>query len=179
MHCRGFHAPHRDFSADSFPSWRRSPFFATSPRRLCFRLHLHMFLNLDHPGPLSPSLATPKTIRPLVRESHLGRAAAGDPPRSFTIHDRMIVRAPFKTRSLRFEWETTNPIPPAHRKERDERGTASTSTHSSHRLAAFDRATASRPLTGPRNIKGRPFLVSCGCCAEQTTQAEGKEHPDE
>lgn len=33
--------------------------------------------------------------------------------------------APFKMRSLHFEWEATNPRPLAHRKVRDERGTAS------------------------------------------------------
>jgi len=41
---------------------------------------------------------------------------AGGLIKSFTLHDRMIFRAPFKTRSLRFEWETMSPPPPAHRK---------------------------------------------------------------
>ncbi len=30
---------------------------------------------------------------------------------------------------------------------------------------------------GPRIIKGRPFRVGCGCCAEQSTDALRKEHP--
>jgi hypothetical protein len=34
---------------------------------------------------------------------------AGAPSKSFTLYEEMIVRAPSKTRSLRFEWETTNP----------------------------------------------------------------------
>ena len=37
---------------------------------------------------------------------------AGGPPKAFTLHDGMVVSAPFKTRSLRFEWETANPTHP-------------------------------------------------------------------
>jgi hypothetical protein len=49
---------------------------------------------------------------------------AGGPPKFVMLHDQTNVGAPFKTCSLRFEWDTTNPIP-LIAKERDERGTES------------------------------------------------------